>query len=474
MHGDGRHENSIGIQVPEMREGCGGYGKAAAPDLPHEPEQDPHRDQQANGAHRTAHDAEQFDRQARHHEPAHRGTGPDTEVEQPGKDGHGHGGLVRLDRADDLRLEGHVERRGAAAPQDENRARGGEARRACAQREQRQDHASDGARDKRLATTVVHVGEQDTSHQAGAAENRERRGDGGGLHPTHARQERLDVAIARVVGRGEQDRHRIHGRKAAISHERRQLAEGEGLARRYLRQDESKVDGHERRNRPNDAERHAPSQGEADRAPQRHAEDHGDGRSRRDHAERNRRMPRTHQARRHDRGDGPENRVGAGDHDARDHQNRERGGAGREGLTHRKHRENAQEQALELDARRRDHERQGEKHHRPRVHRDHDAGGGLGDAEARSDIGQEADGHELRGIEHERRERQARKRHPLSRCHAGLFARSAGVVRSDSPARAPHIHTPLRIDPQKRLAPHDTGPAEQPIDYRGPTVDPRT
>lgn len=58
MHGDGRHENSIGIQVPEMREGCGGYGKAAAPDLPHEPEQDPHRDQQANGAYRTTHDAE--------------------------------------------------------------------------------------------------------------------------------------------------------------------------------------------------------------------------------------------------------------------------------------------------------------------------------------------------------------------------------------------------------------------------------
>ena len=115
--------------------------------------------------------------------PPHRGTGPDTEVEQPGKDGHGHGRLVRLDRADDLRLEGHVERRGAAAPHHENRARGGEARRACAQREQRQDHAGDGARNKRLATTVVHAGEQDTSHQAGTTKDRERRGDGGGLHP---------------------------------------------------------------------------------------------------------------------------------------------------------------------------------------------------------------------------------------------------------------------------------------------------
>lgn len=58
MHGDGRHENSIGIQVPEMREGRGDHGKAAAPDLPHELEQDPHRDQKANGAHRTAHGAE--------------------------------------------------------------------------------------------------------------------------------------------------------------------------------------------------------------------------------------------------------------------------------------------------------------------------------------------------------------------------------------------------------------------------------
>ena len=190
----------------------------------------------------------------------------------------------------------------------------------------------------------------------------------------------------------------------------------------------------------------------------------------------NRRMHRAHQARRHDRGDGPRKSRGrrrprcARPPESRTWGRRPRGSprpTANTARTPRSRRVNSMRDAAIMSGRE-------SSHHRPRVHRDHDAGGGLGDAEARSDIGQAADGHELRGIEHERRERQARKRHPLSRCHACLFARSAGVVRPDSPARAPHIHTPLRIDPLKRLAPHDTGPAEQPIDYRGPTVDPRT
>lgn len=68
---------------------------------------------------------------------------------------------------------------------------------------------------------------------------------------------------------------------------------------------------------------------------------------------------------------------------------------------------------------------------------------------------------------------------PASAIHCRDVTSASSPVRPVSfapipPPRAPHIHTPLRIDPQKRLAPHDTGPAEQPIDYRGPTVDPRT
>ena len=113
-------------------------------------------------------------------------------------------------------------------------------------------------------------------------------------------------------------------------------------------------------------------------------------------------MARVNQTRRHDRGDRPEHGMRAGNHQACADQDGIGGRHGGQELAQREHGKHAQQHPLELKTRGKHHEWQRQQHDAPGIDRDHDASLGLGERKRCGDVGQQADGHKLRRVEHER------------------------------------------------------------------------
>ena len=134
--------------------------------------------------------------------------------------------------------------------------------------------------------------------------------------------------------------------------------------------------------------------------------------------------------RRHDRGNRPEDRVRAGNEQARCNEQLERGSHSASELTHREQRDYREQQPLELETRCEHHERQRERHDRPCIDRGHHASLRLGKAEAAGDAAQKTDGHELRGVEYEGRASETRKRKPLPRRHGAALRGSCARCRT--------------------------------------------
>ena len=141
-------------------------------------------------------------------------------------------------------------------------------------------------------------------------------------------------------------------------------------------------------------------------------------------------MLRLDRTRRHDRGDRPEDRVRAGNEQARCNEQLEGGSHSAGELPHRKQRDHREQQPLELEARCEHHKRQRERHDRPCIDRGHHASLRLGKAEAAGDAAQKADGHELRGVEHEGRAGETRERKPLPRRHGAALRGSCTRCRT--------------------------------------------
>ena len=226
-------------------------------------------------------------------------------------------------------------------------------------------------------------------------------------------QEGLDIAVARVVAGRHEDRNRIERDEERVLEQLGQLLERKALAGRHGGEHGGLVHHRNGRKGSDHGKRHAPANGQADSAAERQAEDLRDGRARGDHADGERPVTRVDQARRHDRGDRPEHGVRAGNHQARADQDgigRRQGG---QELAKREHGQHAQQHPLKLEARGEHHERQRQQHDAPGVDRNHDAGLGLGERERRGNVGQKADGHELRRVEHERAAGEPDEREPL-------------------------------------------------------------
>ena len=226
-------------------------------------------------------------------------------------------------------------------------------------------------------------------------------------------QERLDIAIARVIAGRHEHRDHIERDEERVLEQLGQLLERKTLARWHGRKDRGLVDDRDSRQHPDHGKRHTPAHGQANGAAERQAEDLCDGRTRGDHADGERPVTCVNQARRHNRSDRPEHGVRAGNHQARADQD----GIGRrhsgQELTEREHGQHAQQHPLELKARSEHHERQRQQHDAPGVDRDHDARLGLGERERRGDVSQKADGHKLRRVEHERTAGEPDEREPL-------------------------------------------------------------
>ena len=240
------------------------------------------------------------------------------------------------------------------------------------------------------------------------------------------RKIRIDVAVRRVIaGRHEQRAH-IDRQERTVAEETRQLTQSETLASENARKDERHVDCESCTHHAHAGKRHAPAHFQADRSTKGQAEHHGDRRSHRDHAERKRPMLQRDRTRRHDRGNRPEDRVRAGNEQARCNEQLERGSHSAGALARRKQRNYREQQPPELETRCKHHERQRERHDRPCIDRGHHASLRLGKAEAAGDAAQKTDGHELRGVEYEGRAGEARERKPLPRRHGA----SAGKLRT--------------------------------------------
>ena len=129
---------------------------------------------------------------------------------------------------------------------------------------------------------------------------------------------------------------------------------------------------------------------------------------------------------RRDRGrDRPEDRMRACDNEASAHEREIAGGKRRAELSHAEHPDHRQKQRAEAEPRRRHHKRHRQQAHRPRIRRDKNAARRFIHAKIGRDVNEQADGHEFRRVEYERRRRNRDNRRPFAsryfpsiRCHA--------------------------------------------------------
>ena len=205
---------------------------------------------------------------------------------------------------------------------------------------------------------VEQAAEQPASQQTGAAERRQRHGDGARIDMRDLSQEGLNIAVARVIAGCHENRDHIERDEERVLEQLGQLFERKALARRHGGEHGRLVDDRDGRKGSDHGKRHAPAHGQTDGAAERQTEDLRDGRARGDHADGERPMACVDQARGHNRSDRPEHGVRAGDHQAcadQDGIGRSQGG---QELAQREHGQHAQQHPLEFKARGEHHERQ--------------------------------------------------------------------------------------------------------------------
>ncbi len=244
-----------------------------------------------------AEEADVTERAGRCQMAAEEGAAADAHVEDAGKNRHGDGGICPRAAADELGLHGDVEQCRYRAEQHaagQHRGRKGRRR----QEEEQADEQSDdtGAQHEK-AVRAVEARKQHAAEEAAKAEHHERPGDRRGGKAGDRREERLDEAVGREVGRGEEERQDEDPGCQRVLEERGQLMEREGGLLRERREDAPEEEEGQECDDGKREERHAPAQCQADDAPERQAEDHGDGRARCNHREGEWLMHLCHEAR---------------------------------------------------------------------------------------------------------------------------------------------------------------------------------
>ena len=261
------------------------------------------------------------------------------------------------------------------------------------------------------------AGEQQAPHQARRAEKHEREGDRVVGQARDLLEERLNVTVAGEVRRDHDDGDEVHAQKRAGAQKARQLPQRERLSRIELGEHERKACDDGERHDSDGEKRRTPPDGKAEHAPARQAENHGDRRSHAYHGKRERGFRgggHTHRERSDDR---PEHRMSCSNSDARRHKHPEVDRCRRKQLADAEQDDHAEEQPLRRHLRHAEHKRQRQNHDRPCVHGDEHARHRLGHVEIRGNVGEQADGHELRRVEHEGRKRHPHKRNPKPHRH---------------------------------------------------------
>ena len=259
---------------------------------------------------------------------AEEGAAADAHVEDAGKNRHGDGGICPRAAADELSLHGDVGQRRYRAEQHAAGQHCGRKGRCGQEEKQAGEQADDAGAQYEKAVRAVEARKQHAAEEAAEAEHHEGPGDRRGGKAGDRREERLDDAVGREVGRGEEERQdEDPGRQRGLE-ERGQLVEREGGLFRERREDAPEEEKGQECDDGKREERHAPAQCQADDAPKRQAEDHGDGRARCNHREGEWLTYLRHEARGQRPGNRPEDGVGAGDGDARGHEHREVHGEG--------------------------------------------------------------------------------------------------------------------------------------------------
>ena len=341
--------------------------------------------------------------------PADPGPAADTDVEDARKDGHGHRGCPHRDVADEFGLEGDVEQRRRTADDQA----GGDHRpcpaRSGLPQEERDDQAQQTSPDDAIAEMIVKPGKDETPQEAADAEEHERRRDALVAKGSNGLEKGLDIAVRCKIGRRKQDGQDIDADDDGILEQLGQVVAGKSGVAGQLGKDKGQIDEHGQGRYRNDQKSHAPAGIEADDPSQGQAEDHGDSRASDDHAQGQGPMSSRDQARRHRGRNGPENRMGAGDADAGCHEHGKIQGQPRCQLSQDKEPHRPQQEAPHLHLADEEHERQGQQGHDPGVDSNHNARLGLGHREGLRNVHEQADRHEFRRIEDERRHSQAQE-----------------------------------------------------------------
>ena len=234
------------------------------------------------------------------------------------------------------------------------------------------------------------------------AEGHQRHGDDLLVHTANLQQERLDIAITRVVPHGVQSSHDEDAHEHLVPQNAGKLFEREGLAGRDLREHHRQVRQHQRTYNAHAAEGLAPAQPKPHHATKRQPNHHGKRRAGDHGANGHRRVPLVDDFHRHGSCNGPEHRMGAGDHQTRCHEQTIAGRQGRKRLPGTEHADDQEHKRPKRQTGTQYHEGKRQQHDRPGVHRDDQPRHALARPERGADAGQEADGHELRSIEYER------------------------------------------------------------------------
>ena len=240
------------------------------------------------------------------------------------------------------------------------------------------------------------------------------------MHAGHLREKGLDVGIDREVPRHDERRQDVDAHEGGPAQKCGHLVERHGVAAVHAREKAPEADERNRRNKPDGEEGHAPAQIEAEHASERQARDHGDGRTRDHKAERGGGLVLRRDLdgkRAHDR---PEDRMRAGDAEARHKEDPVVRRNGREHVARDEERKHRHHETAALHLRGEQHQRQRHERDDPGVGRHEPAHLGLGAAEVTADVGEKPDRNEFGGVEDEGAERERQYGKPTH--EEGLFA----------------------------------------------------
>ena len=323
------------------------------------------------------------------------GATADAQIEDTREDRHGNRRRLLGRKADGVVLAGYVERRGHGAPHDAHGEDGNDIHGSRLHQQQTQRRTQRDHKHEPPSARHIILGEGDAAQHARGAKDDEHHRHHIGRQACHLIQEGFDVAVARIVSGGKEQRQHKEAQQHAVVEQRRNLGKRELAAALQPGKYGGDEDEYQSRDDGDTQKRHAPAHVQSHHAAYGQTYDHSHRRPRGHRAQPQCASAVGHRAHSQRRGYRPEYRVGTRHAYAREHQRVIALGERRCHMAHHKEGDDGEQQPLELHRRHHHHEGQRHERHHPRIDRHQQSCPHLADVQVGGNVAEQTYGHKL-------------------------------------------------------------------------------